>query len=430
MGGIASLLGEIVVSAGKGAQTAHAGNPLKRDGIPTVVLVMLCQAFQALTIGGIALFLPLIREDLSMTFSQAGLLSVASTLTYAMGQIPAGYLSDKFGPRRLFFIGMLGSTVLSLIFGLIEVFWIAMVNQAVSGVFRALVFVPGLALLSSWFPPHRQATAMGLYVAGGFAGNILLSLVGPLLVSYYGWRIPFIAFSIAGMGAALLYGGFGRERPKTGPRQHVGMLDAFKLFRYKIMWVCGAIQFIRLGVVIGFNFWLPSLLVADRGMSIQAAGLVVALGAAFTIPSNALGGYVSDRLRNPPLVIGGALAILACTSTLLVYVQSIAVLLLVVAVHSFFMQFYFGPLFLVPIEVLGKRIAGMSTGFSNLFANLGSLTFAYSLGVVKDQAGAFTWGFVGMSAACLGGLVLAIVLARMRKDAIASQRAGITGDAA
>lgn len=102
------------------------------------------------------------------------------------------------------------------------------------------------------------------------------------------------------------------------------------------------------------------------------------------------------------------------------------VLLLVVGINSFFVQFYFGPLFLVPVEVLGKRIAGISTGFSNLFANLGSLTFAYALGVVKDRAGAFTWGFVGISVACIVGLVLTVVLARMRNAALASRSVPFT----
>jgi sugar phosphate permease len=71
--------------------------------------------------------------------------------------------------------------------------------------------------------------------------------------------------------------------------------------------------------------------------------------------------------------------------------------------------------------VLGQRIAGMSTGFSNLFANIGALTFAYALGVVKDKAGAFTWGFVGISAACVVGAMLAFVLARLRNRALAAQ---------
>ena len=405
---------------------AAAAKTLRRDATATIALVVFCQSFPALTFGGIALFLPLIREDLQMSFSQAGMLSAASTLTYALGQIPAGYLSDRFGPKRLFFIGILGSTLLSLNFGLIHAFQFAVINQLVTGVFRALMFAPGLALLASWFPPERRATAMGLYVVGGFSGNIFLSLVGPLLANHYGWRFTFIFFSLVGIGAALLYLAFGKEKPREGSRQRVGMLDVFRLFKYKIMWLCGAIQFIRLGVVVGFNFWLPSLLVADRGLSIQEAGLVVAMGAAFTVLSNVLGGYVSDRLRNPPLVIGGSLAVVACTSTLLVLVHPIPLLLLVVAINSIFLQFYFGALFFVPVEVLGLRIAGMSTGFSNLFANIGALTFAYALGVVKDRAGTFTWGFVGISAACVVGVMLAFVLARMRKRALAAQEQMVT----
>jgi sugar phosphate permease len=167
--------------------------------------------------------------------------------------------------------------------------------------------------------------------------------------------------------------------------------------------------------VTAFNFWLPSLLVADRGMSVQAAGLVMAMCAALTASSNTLGGYVSDRLRNPPLVIGGALAILACSSAALAVVESVPLLLVAIAVSSVFLQFYFGPLFVVPMEALGPRFAGSATGFANLFANIGGLTAAYALGVVKDHTGTFAWGFVGVSAVCLAGVALAVILARMRR---------------
>ena len=399
-------------------------SPRRRDAALTVTLVVFCQGFNMLSLGGIALFLPLIREDLGLSFTQAGILSAAATFTYALGQIPGGYFADRFGPKRVFFIGILGSTLLSLNFGMIESYPGALANQVVSGVFRALIFAPGLTLVASWFPSDRKATAMGVYVVGGVSGNVLLSLIGPFLVVHYGWRPPFMAFAALGVCAAFVYLAFGKEKPAAGPKHPVGMLDAFQLFRYPIMWVCAGIQFIRFGVTTSFNFWLPSLLVSDRGLSLEAAGFITALGFALTGPSNALGGYTSDRLRNPPLVIGASLAVLACTSALLVVVDSIPLLVLVVAVNSIFVQFYFGPLFYVPVEVLGPRVAGMSAGFGNMFANLGALTFAYALGVVKDTAGAFTLGFLGTSAFCVAGVALAVVLSRMRKRALTG-RAGL-----
>ena len=402
---------------------AAATRSPQRDAITNVTLVVLCQVFHGLTFGGIALFLPLIREDLQMSFAQGGMLSAAATLSYGLGQIPAGYLSDRFGPRRLFFFGLLGWSIMSMSLGLIQSFPAAVLNQLVGGAFRALMFAPGLSLLTSWFPPQRRATAISLYMVGGFSGTILLSLVGPLLAQQMGWRSTFISFAALGIAGALVYRALAREKPVKGASPVLGIRDALHLFRHRILWVCSALQFIRFSVVTGFNFWLPSLLVADRGFSLPAAGLVTAMSAALTAPSNALGAYVSDRLKNPPLVIGGSMAVLGCTSTLLVAVDSIPVLLLVIALSAVFLQLYFGPLFFVPVEVLGQRTAGIAIGFSNLFANMGGLLTAYTLGVIKDRAGTFTWGFVGISALCTTGVILSVILARMRNNALAAQHA-------
>jgi sugar phosphate permease len=105
-----------------------------------------------------------------------------------------------------------------------------------------------------------------------------------------------------------------------------------------------------------------------------------------------------------------------------VTVESLPLLLVVIAVQSVFIQFYFGSLFLVPVEVLGQRTAGIATGIANSFANLGALITAFLLGVVKDRAGTFTWGFIGMGVLCLIGVGLSVALARMRRRALASRR--------
>lgn len=394
------------------------GNKMGRDGVTTVTLVVLCQLVHGISFSAMPLLLPLIREDLHISYTQAGLLSAAATLSYALGQIPAGFLADRYGPKNLFFIGLLGWSAFSLCLGLAHAFWLAVATQLLAGGFRALLFAPGMTLLASWFPPERRATAMSLYMLGGFAGTIVLSLAGPLLSALYGWRAAFMFFAALGIASAFIYQHMAREKPRTQPRQHPAFAEIAQLFRHPVMWVCSGLQFVRFTVVTAYMVWLPSLLMVDRGLSVQTAGLIMAMSAAFAAPSNTLGGYVSDRLRNPPRIIGGALLVLACTSTLLVIVESMPLLLLVIAVNSIFLQFYFGPLFLVPMEVLGPRIAGTATGFSNLFANIGGFLTAWALGVVKDQYGSFTWGFVSISVICLIGVALAVVLARMRAKAL------------
>ena len=393
---------------------------ISRDGIRTAALVVLCQVAHFLTFAAIPLLLPAIREDLEISFTQAGMLAAAGALSYACAQIPAGYLSDRYGPRRLFFIGLLGWSALSLTFGMIHAFWLALVNQFVAGAFRALLFAPGLALLASWFPPQRRATAMSLFLFGGHTGSVLLALAGPFVAERYGWRPAFIAFALVGIVAAILYGLFASERPQPRAQKPISARDFLELARFPILWVCSWLQFVRFAVVLGFSFWLPSYLVTDRGFSLPAAGLVMAMSAALAAPSNTLGAYVSDRLKNPPLVIGGALSVLAGAAALLPVVETPYALLAVIAVYSIFHGFYFGPLFIVPVEVLGSRVAGTTIGFSNLFANIGGFVCVYSLGAVRDAAGSFRWGFLGISATCLAGVALAIVLARMRARALAA----------
>ena len=391
---------------------------VNRDRITTVSLTILCQSFQALSIGGIALLLPIIRKDLGLSFTQGGSLAAAGTLVYALMQIPAGYLSDRFSPKRLFSIGILGSTILALTFGLVTNYWQALANQTLSGFFRALLFTPGMALLTGWFPSNRRATATGLYLIGGYSGSVIFNLVGPLLVARFDWRFSFISIASVGIIAILFLLRFAKDAPTTGERQKVNMLEALHLFRYQVMWVCGGIQYIRFGVVQGITYWLPSLLINEKGLSLQLAGFITAIQVIFMSPSNILGGYVSDRLKNPILVIGVSLSVLGITTGLLITANNMILLVALIIINAIFLQMYFGPLFSVPVEILGVRRAGISSGFSNFFANIGGFTTTYLLGALKDSTGVFKHGFFAISGACFVGLALTFILAQMRRKAL------------
>jgi sugar phosphate permease len=369
--------------------------------------------------GGIALLLPVIRKDLGLSFTQGGSLAAATTLVYALMQIPAGYLSDRFSPKRLFCIGILGSTILALTFGLVANYWQALVNQTLSGFFRALLFTPGMALLTGWFPPDRRATATGLYLVGGYSGSVIFNLVGPLLVARFDWRFSFISIASVGIVAILFLIRFGKDPPLSGKRQEGSMLEALHLFRSKVMWVCGGIQYVRFGVVQGITYWLPSFLINEKGLSLQSAGFIIAIQVVLMSPSNIVGGYISDRLKNPILVIGVSLSILGITTGLLTTTNNMILLVALIFVNAIFLQMYFGPLFSIPVEILGVPKAGISTGFSNLFANIGGFSAAYLLGALKDKTGAFKPGFFAICGACFIGLALTFMLARMRRNALA-----------
>ena len=371
---------------------------------PVITLLVVCQSSIGLVFGGIGLFLPLIRTDLGIGFTEAGMLAAASSLTYALMQVPSGYLADRFTPRRLFLIGMLGMNVLAALFAVLDSYPLLLIDQALAGVFRALVFTPGMLLMTGLFPPGRRATAMGLYVVGGFSSNILLSAFGPLLVGPLGWRLLFALFAGFGLLAVFLYRFLAGPPPEARPGRKAFLAELPGLVRHRIVQLTAVIQFTRLAVAQSFTFWLPTYLVVDRGQSLATAGLVAALASAISAPVNFLGGYVSDRIGRPLLMIGGSLTVLTAGMLLLTYVPGMLGVLAVVGLISVAIQVYFGPLFAIPLQVLGDRNAGLISGFGNFCANLGGFVFVYALGAVKDVTGSFRTGFVSLAVLCVVAL--------------------------
>ena len=244
-------------------------------------------------------------------------------------------------------------------------------------------------------------------------------LVGPV-----GWRALFAVFALLGIAMLALFWRRGPVPVRARPAAPPSLGEALRLARHPVMWTLGAIQYVRLAVVFGNATWLPTLIVLEKGYSLKTAGLLVALGAAVTGPSNFLGGLLSDRLGRPLLVIGGSLAVLTVTTTLLVHVQSAAALVAVVVVNAVFVQFYFGPLFAVPIELLGSRTAGLTSGIGNFFANLGGFTFIYALGALRDSTGTFDLGLYVLAGACGAGAACTVVLSRLRGRSASTRRGG------
>jgi len=131
------------------------------------------------------------------TYIQYGYLLSLSALL-----ILAGALSDFFGRRKLFVIGLVGFGITSVLCGLapnVEFLIAARVLQGASGA----ILVPGsLAILSTNFEGQEQARAFGIWAAASGVAPILGPFVGGLLVEGVGWRsifllnLPFIAVAI------------------------------------------------------------------------------------------------------------------------------------------------------------------------------------------------------------------------------------------
>jgi len=159
-----------------------------------------------------ALLLPAMRDELHLTYAQAGALNTANALGYLAGALLAVRFVTRFGNRRLFCAGMVVTTLAIIGCGLFADFWSQVALRTISGIGGAVVFICGAVLASNLFPdrPDLSATGTAVYFGGAGAG-ILLSGAGiPLLLATFGeqaWRGAWLAIgavSVAFAGVSIV----------------------------------------------------------------------------------------------------------------------------------------------------------------------------------------------------------------------------------
>nr|WP_198664586.1 MFS transporter [Halorubrum sp. 48-1-W] len=140
--------------------------------------------------------IPHLRTAYGISLSTAGLLLTVLWLAYAVGQLPGGVLSDRFGERAVLVASTLVSgAVLGLVVvaGVVELLFAA---TALFGLSTALYGVSRFTILSAVYPDN-DGTAIGVTMAAGDLGNTLLPPFAGFLAVTFAWQFGF-AFAIPG----------------------------------------------------------------------------------------------------------------------------------------------------------------------------------------------------------------------------------------
>jgi sugar phosphate permease len=294
-----------------------------------------------------------------------------------------------------------------------------LVIQLFYGFFMSLVFTPAMSVFIRWFSLEHRTTTSTFPVMGMSLGVLGVNLIFPVIVNQYDtWRMPFIVLGIAGIIFALGLIIFGKEAAFQGTRLNFHLNIIRDVFRYKQVWICYGLQFIRFSIAQGIMFWLPTLLISEKQFSLQMAGTVIALQAIITGAFNIFIAYLSDRFKRPIMVIGVSMVMLLITTGLLVPLDSVGLVIVIIFINAIFLQAYFGPLFTLAVEILGSEKTGISNGVSNMFAIFGGLFSAYLMGILKDATGSFEWGFYSICVLSAIGLILTLILKRLRRTKV------------
>jgi EmrB/QacA subfamily drug resistance transporter len=145
--------------------------------------------------------LPTMGREFSMDAVVMSWVGTVYFLAVAIVQVPFGRLSDIFGRRKLFLLGLVIATVASFLGGIANSVPLLMVSRALQGFGAGMTFNNSVAILSSVYPSRERGRALGVSMAGTYGGLSLGPLLGGLLTEHLGWRS---IFDMAGVLGVLL----------------------------------------------------------------------------------------------------------------------------------------------------------------------------------------------------------------------------------
>ena len=121
-------------------------------------------------------------------------------------QIPGGRLIERFGPRTLCSIGLLGTGLINLITPfLVDHFSIFIASRIFIGAIQATIFSSCYALVTKWIPEHERSTALSLSAIGSAFGSMFTSSMAGYLCMHYHWALVFYASGLITTAIGLVY---------------------------------------------------------------------------------------------------------------------------------------------------------------------------------------------------------------------------------
>ena len=163
----------------------------------------------------VAIANPHIATDLNASLSDLQWITDSYMLALAALLIFGGKLGDRFGRRRMFFIGVVGFAAASVAIGLVGSVAGVIAMRAVQGVFGALLMPSTLAIIRSTFPAEKLNAAVGIWGAATGVSIAAGPIVGGLLVEHVNWESVFYINAPIG-AAALLIGALAIRESRSG----------------------------------------------------------------------------------------------------------------------------------------------------------------------------------------------------------------------
>lgn len=369
-------------------------------------------------------FAPLLEPvmaEFGLSHAEGGFLFSVFFYGYVLMQVPAGFLGDRFGRKRVLVTGILLVAGAALVTGLSGTLAVLALARLLTGLAQGMYFANDRPIIAAATPPDRLAVGQGVSFSGLGLGMALGVLLGGALGEIMPWRQVFLVLAGLPLLSAALIGRFVPDLgavERGAPEAGAPGGEVAAVFRLRDLWLLGLAGIAPIWTQWLVGTWGPALF-AEIGVSQLSRSALYASVLGIAAPPGLLAvGALSDRLlrrRGTPrrTVVAGAIAataaLVACMGWIVQARGPVWLLALVVFATSFCFWGTWAPAYALTAELAPHRGMGIAFGVLNSVAFVASLVAPYVTGWIKDWSGSFAGGCY--LAALVGVLAVPVALA-------------------
>ena len=376
------------------------------------------------------------RIGLQLTQQETGAVLSAFFFTYALGQVPAGWLSDRLGARVMLPAYIVIWSLCTMLTGLATGFVMLFVARLLFGFAQAGCFPAASSLIKRWIQPPSRGTASSIVAFGGRLGGATAPILTAWLLSgLLGWRSVLVVYGISGFVVAFVFFRVIRTSPQQHPQcneeeralilagaapedrsQNTRFPSFVPLFTSAALWSMCVVQF---GINIGWVFlvtWLPKYLQDVKHVESSMGGLMSTLVLFAGIIGMLSGGPLADfcgrtmgRRWGRSLPLAGCYAVAVAAYLSCLFMESAWGFIAAAAVVAFATDLSVPTIWAYMQDIGGKNSAAVF-GWGNMWGNLGAATTPLLVPIVLkywDTNGDWHEAFIMFSI----GYVVAVVAA-------------------
>ncbi len=412
----------------------------------TVLAVYICM------IDRIAISIAIIpmAEDNGWSPTVQGAVMSAFFLGYVTLQIPAGYLSDRFGGKWVLGLGVLFWSLFTLLTPASAALGITVLLACrfLMGVAEAVTWPSIYSLYSRWVHPDRRASAVGLMNSGISGGSVIALICTPWLISVWSWQDAFYLYGLLGVIWFVVWAPLARSRPadKTDwdtpnptpataeagsdtdrndasaqtvyPRLTVrGMLRSRAVWAIAIAHIC-----INWSLYLVLS-WFPTFVNRELGADLQLAGFLALAPTIVSLIMAPLAGRLFDRLvargrdRLKVRCTMQSLAFVGITAAMMgiTLTDSLILSVTVITLSNALTAFSIGGFATNHLDIAPNQ-SGLLMGVTNTLAAVSSSASVFVSGWIQDLSGGWDAVFLTAAGVSVFGAIIYASLAGVERE--------------